>query len=237
MAEKAENKVTPIRPGVKIQNKKTASKTKNYRSGADWETLEYYYRIGWSLKDIAALDEAAGITSQAIANRIRRYKWTRNLESRVADTARAMMLGSQIDGKPTKEALDMLRGDKKHEDEIVLTAAGEVAARLKVIRDRVKRLDDIINRSTVLAEQQLEKIEEELQDESREKAARVDYGRLMKSVSQLTATIAKANEQEGNYRDLTNLVKTRENIKPMLVKPRAIIDDSEVGGVDYGEEE
>ena len=74
-SDKAE-KVTPIRPDMKVQRKQKARK---WKSGANWDVIEHYYRIGWALSDLARLPEAKGVTSQAISNRIRRYNWTRNL--------------------------------------------------------------------------------------------------------------------------------------------------------------
>jgi hypothetical protein len=232
MSSDPASKVTPIRPGVQVPSKAPKKKgAKAYRSGADWETLEYYYRIGWSLRDIAALPEAKGITSQAISNRISRYKWTRNLEPRVADVARAMMMGD-LDGKSTTEKLGMLRGSKQKEDEVVLTSAAEIAERLKKIRTRTKNLDSLIDQNiemiafelTMLAEQAADPTLDPLQ----RSGLRVELGRLTKALNQLTATVAKANAEEHNNRDLSRVMKPQEAIKPMLVKKRAVLDGEDV---------
>ena len=223
------SKVTPIRPDVVIAKKKKP--VKSYRSGADWETLEYYYRIGWSLRDIAALPEAKGITSQAISNRISRYKWTRNLEPRVADVARAMMMGD-LEGKPTREKLDMLRGSKQKEDEVVLTSAAEIAERLKKIRTRTKNLDSLIDQNIEMIAFELSTLAEQSADPSLDPAQRsglrVELGRLTKALNQLTATVAKANAEEHNNRDLSRVMKPQDQIKPMLVKKRAVLDEEDV---------
>ncbi len=229
-------KVTPIRPGVKIPSK--AAKKKNvkaYRSGADWETLEYYYRIGWSLRDIAALPEAKGITSQAISNRISRYKWTRNLEPRVADVARAMMMGD-LDGKSTPEKLAMLRGGKQKEDEVVLSSATEIAERLKKIRTRTKNLDSLIDQNIEMVSVELTILAEQAMDPSLDPAQRsglrVELVRLTKALNQLTMTVAKANAEEHNNRDLSRVMKPQDKIKPMLVKKRAVLDEEDVNADD-----
>lgn len=229
MAADNAEKITPIRPGVKIP--KAKGKTKAYRSGADWETLEYYYRIGWSLRDIAALPEAKGITSQAISNRISRYKWTRNLEPRVADVARAMMMGD-LEGKPTKEKLEMLRGNKQREDEVVLSSAAEIAERLKKIRNRTKNLDSLIDQNIEMVSVELSILAEQAMDPSldisQRSGLRVELVRLTKALNQLTMTVAKANAEEHNNRDLSRVMKPKETIKPMLVKKRAVLDEEDV---------
>lgn len=232
MSSDSAPKVTPIRPGVKIPSKSPKKKgAKAYRSGADWETLEYYYRIGWSLRDIAALPEAKGITSQAISNRISRYKWTRNLEPRVADVARAMMMGD-LEGKPTTEKLAMLRGSKQKEDEVVLTSAAEIAERLKKIRSRTKNLDSLIDQNIEMISMELAILAEQAMDPtldiSQRSGLRVELVRMTKALNQLTATVAKANAEEHNNRDLSRVMKPQDTIKPMLVKKRAVLDEEDV---------
>jgi hypothetical protein len=224
MPEDSAAKVVPIKPGVKVSRKK--KKTRAYRSGADWETLEYYYRIGWSLKDIAALPEAKGITSQAISNRISRYKWTRNLEPRVADAARALMLNGD---ETPKQALRMLRGNSQIQDEVVLTAAAEVAERLKKIRARTKRLDSIIDRVADLMEGEIAHLELEAQDDSKRELVRLNLNRLTKSLGQLATTVGRANEEEHRNRNLAPLMKNKDTVKPLLVKKRAVLDQLDAG--------
>jgi hypothetical protein len=56
----------------------------------------------------------------------------------------------------------------------------------------------------------------------------VELGRLTKALNQLTATVAKANAEEHNNRDLSRVMKPQDQIKPMLVKKRAVLDEEDV---------
>lgn len=231
-SDKTDN-ITPIRPDVKVKPK---AKPRKWKSGARWDVLEHYYRIGWSLSDIARLPEAKGITSQAIANRVRRYNWTRNLEPRVADAARAMMvMGMGEDGKPSAETLSMLRGNKATEDQVVLSSAAQIAERLTTTRKRSKRLDSIINRLSNLIENEIEYLEAEAEERTDPNRVRVEINRLTKSIGQLVTAVSKANEEERNVHDLRRLMKPKEDIKPMIVKKRAVLDAEEVGSTDEDE--
>jgi hypothetical protein len=218
-------KVISIRPGVKTPK----PKKRKWSSGADWNVLEHYYRIGWTLSDIAALPEAKGVTTQAISNRIRRYNWTRNLEPRVADAARAIMAGGlDPTGKPSPETLALLRGDKVREDAVVLTSAAQVAERLLKTRKRTLRLDTIIDRVANLIEGEITKLETEADDPEIDDArVRAELARMTKSLGTLVAAVTRANEEERNVHDLKRLMKPKEEIKPLLVKKRAIIDEEE----------
>ena len=220
-------KVIPIKPGVKIRKQKK----RKWSSGADWNVLEHYYRIGWTLSDIAALPEAKGVTTQAISNRIRRYKWSRNLEPRVADAARAIMAGGlDPSGKPSPDTLALLRGDKAREDEVVLTSAAQVAERLLKTRRRVQRLDTILDRVANLIENEITKLEEQSVDENFEGAVvRAELARLTKSLGTFVAAVTRANEEERNVNDLKRLMKPQEKIKPLLLPRRSIVDIEELG--------
>lgn len=226
-ADDTSRKVTPIRPGLKVKARKP--KARKWSSGADWDTLEHYYRIGWTLADIAKLPEAKGITSQAISNRISRYKWTRNLEPRVADAARAMMAigGMGPDGKPSAEALALMRGNKKKEDEMVLSSAAQIAERLTKTRNRTKRLDSIIDRVANLLEREIEYLEDESITRDNAASTRVELNRITKSIGQLVSAVAKANDEERNVHDLRRLMKPKDEVKPLLVKKRAVLDDED----------
>lgn len=227
--DKAEN-VMPIRPDVKIKPK---TKARAWKSRAKWDVLEHYYRVGWALSDIARLPEAAGITSQAIANRVRRYNWQRNLEPRVADAARAIMaMGMDEGGKPTPEALSLLRGDKAKQDEVVLSSAAQIAERLTTTRRRSKRLDSLIDRLSNMLENEMAHLEEEAEERTDPGRIRVELNRLTKSIGQLVTAVAKANDEERNVHDLRRLMKPKEEIKPMIVKKRAVLDAEEVGDSD-----
>jgi hypothetical protein len=222
-------KVTPIRPG--ITNKKI--RKRQWKSGANWDVLEHYYRVGWTLSDIAALPEAKGITTQAISNRIRRYKWSRNLEPRVADAARAIMAGGlDPSGKPSPDTLALLRGDKTREDAVVLTSAAQVADRLLKTRKRSQRLDTIIDRVADLIEGEITKLETEASEDEAESNARVrtELARMTKSLGTLVAAVTRANEEERNVNDLKRLMKPKEEIKPLLVKKRAVVDEEDASG-------
>lgn len=224
-SDKAE-KVTPIRPDVKVQRKQKARK---WKSGANWDVIEHYYRIGWALSDLARLPEAKGVTSQAISNRIRRYNWTRNLEPRVADAARAMMvMGMDETGRPSPEALSLLRGNKAREDEVILSSAAQIAERLTTTRKRSKRLDSIIDRISNLLETEIEHLESEAQTRENPASVRVELNRLTKSIGQLVTAVSKANEEERNVHDLRRLMKPKEEIMPMIVKKRAVLDSEDV---------
>lgn len=227
-SEKPKN-ITPIRPDVEVKAPKKKKPARKWKSGANWDTLEYYYRIGWTLSDISRLPEAKGITTQAISNRIRRYNWTRNLEPRVADTARAIMAGGMDPtGRPTPEALALLRGDKAGEDAVVLTSAAQIAERLSTTRRRSKRMDSIIERLANLLENEIDYLEQEAETREDADRVRIELNRLTKSVGQLVSAVSKANEEERNVNDLRRLMKPKEDIKPMLVKKRAVLDAEEV---------
>jgi hypothetical protein len=228
-SDDSDKKITPIRPGVKVQAKR--KKPRKWKSGADWETLEHYYRVGWTLVDISKLPEAKGVTSQAISNRISRYNWTRNLEPRVADAARAMMAigGMGDNGKPSPETLALMRGNKRKEDEVVLSSAAQIAERLTKTRNRTKRLDSIIDRVGNLLETEIEWLEQESSSRENPAALRVELNRITKSIGQLVAAVTKANEEERNVHDLRRLMKPKDEVKPLLVKKRAVLDDEDVG--------
>lgn len=224
-------KITPIRPDVKI--KKT--KKREWSSGANWDVLEHYYRVGWTLSDIAQLPEAKGVTTQAVSNRIRRYNWTRNLEPRVADAARAIMAGGlDPTGRPSTETLALLRGNKAREDEVVLTSAAQVAERLLKTRKRSQRMDSIIDRVADLIEGEISKLETEAasDDQSQNAVVRAELARMTKSLGTLVAAVTRANEEERNVNDLKRLMKPKEEIKPLLVKKRSVVDEEDAGGED-----
>lgn len=233
--DETKKKVTPIRPGIGIKTRR--KRHKKWNSGADWETLEHYYRIGWPLSEIKNLPEAKGITSQAISNRISRYGWTRNLEPRVADAARAMMAVGGLDenGKPTAESLALLRGNKKKEDEVVLSSAAQIAERLTKTRNRTKRLDSIIDRVSNLLENEISHLEEEALSRENAAATRVELNRITKSIGQLVTAVARANDEERNVHDLRRLMKPKDEIKPLLVKKRAVLDDEDLKPSDDNE--
>jgi hypothetical protein len=77
---------------------------------------------------------------------------------------------------------------------------------------------------TMLAEQAADPTLDPLQ----RSGLRVELGRLTKALNQLTATVAKANAEEHNNRDLSRVMKPQEAIKPMLVKKRAVLDGEDV---------
>jgi hypothetical protein len=231
MSDDASQKVVPIKPSINLggrpKGRTDSKKSRRWKSGAKWDTLEHYYRIGWALSDIARLPEAEGITQQAISNRVRRYNWTRNLEPRVADAARAIMAGGvDASGRPTPEALALLRGNKKREDEVVLSSAAMVADRLGKTRRRSARLDSVIDRLANLLDGELVKLEEEAEENIAENNARVraELNRLTKSVGTLVAAVSRANQEERDVNDLKRLMKPREDVKPLLVKKRAVLD-------------
>ena len=56
----------------------------------------------------------------------------------------------------------------------------------------------------------------------------MELNRLTKSIGQLVTAVSKANEEERNVHDLRRLMKPKEEIKPMIVKKRAVLDSEDV---------
>jgi hypothetical protein len=139
-----------------------------------------------------------------------------------------MVMGMDETGRPSPEALSLLRGNKAREDEVILSSAAQIAERLTTTRKRSKRLDSIIDRISNLLETEIEHLEGEAQTRENPASVRVELNRLTKSIGQLVTAVSKANEEERNVHDLRRLMKPKEEIMPMIVKKRAVLDSEDV---------
>ena len=72
----------------------------------DWERIENEYRAGQL--PISQIAEAGGVTRQAIQNRAKRYKWTRNLAEAVRQTVEAKLLSDVADTVAPRNAQEIV---------------------------------------------------------------------------------------------------------------------------------
>ena len=109
-----------------------------------------------------------------------------------------------------------------------MSSAAQIAERLTTTRRRSKRLDSIIDRISNLLETEIEHLGREAETRENPDRVRVEINRLTKSIGQLVTAVSKANEEERNVHDLRRLMKPKEEIKPMIVKKRAVLDSEDV---------